>query len=325
MHTEEALYKLPRSYQERVTDEIVSFIGTGSVFESPAIKILDDDTGNSAGTTHKWGAVKTPNGYAFVSERQGKIFLLSGQGLKPISSLGLEKDFNKSIPVRLDRDFRISTLEEYPFRDNVSNPYGTGYILVYDSEYKRIIVTKKDSMIDPSFTQGSNLLLSQKGTRLFVFENFEAVVQNKVKDGFAYLGVDEDRLKFGKYLSGNYELSYVPGVPVETFKTDNLGWTISFDLEQNVWVSYHSYMPIMYISTPNKLFSLTENDSRVWEHNIEGLYSNFYGEKKPFIIEFVSNSDAITNKIYDSLKFYVEALKFDEETQEYFEVPNIFF
>lgn len=72
IHTLEGLWQMPRSYQERVTDQIVSFIGTGSYFEIPPQKILDDDTGSSAGTQHKWSAIKTPSGYFFVSENQRK-------------------------------------------------------------------------------------------------------------------------------------------------------------------------------------------------------------------------------------------------------------
>ena len=61
MHTKEGLWQMPRNYQERVTDQVVSFIGTGSYFEIPPQKVLDDDTGNSAGLQHKWSTIKTPH------------------------------------------------------------------------------------------------------------------------------------------------------------------------------------------------------------------------------------------------------------------------
>lgn len=132
VHTKEALWQLPRNYQERVTDQIVSFIGTGSYFEIPPQKLVDDETGLSAGTTHKWASIKTPVGYFFVSANQGKIYQLGGEGgLKPISNIGMSKWFNENI-TNID--------------DNPSNPRSSGYISVYDSHNERVIFTKLDKV-----------------------------------------------------------------------------------------------------------------------------------------------------------------------------------
>lgn len=130
VHTREALWQLPRNYQERVTDQIVSFIGTGSYFEIPPQKLVDDETGLSAGTTHKWASIKTPVGYFFISANQGKIYQLGGEGgLKLITNIGMSKWFNEN----------ITNIE-----DNPSNPKSSGYISVYDSHNERIIFTKLD-------------------------------------------------------------------------------------------------------------------------------------------------------------------------------------
>lgn len=128
VHTKEALWQLPRNYQERVTDQIVSFIGTGSFFEIPPQKLVDDETGLSAGTSHKWASIKTPVGYFFISANQGKIYQVGGEGgLKPISNLGMSKWFNENI-TNID--------------NNPSNPKSSGYVSVYDSHNERIIFTK---------------------------------------------------------------------------------------------------------------------------------------------------------------------------------------
>lgn len=132
VHTREALWQLPRNYQERVTDQIVSFIGTGSYFEIPPQKLVDDETGLSAGTIHKWASIKTPVGYFFVSANQGKIYQLGGEGgLKPISNIGLSKWFNENIT---------------NIGNNPSNPESTGYVSVYDSHNERVIFTKLDKI-----------------------------------------------------------------------------------------------------------------------------------------------------------------------------------
>lgn len=325
IHTRDALYKMPKNYQERVTDEIVSFIGTGSLFEMSPIKVIDDDTGNSAGTQHKWGSVKTPAGYVFVCESQAKIYLYGSQGLKPISNIGMRGFFNENLKVNLDSKFKKRTGFNYPFSDNVSNPFGTGYILVYDSKFNRVLITKKDNTIHESFFDYEDAMLTNYGNTLYVFPEYEMTIQEQAERGFEYLGIETDSLKFGRFTVGGYEVSYIPGIPIESFKEHNLGWTMSYSLEEDCWISYHSYLPDFYISTPNQMFSYKIGNSGIWEHNIEGSYQTFYGEYYPFIIEYVSNKDAVHSKIYDYVKVYLESQKFSFEDKEYYTVTDVFF
>lgn len=133
VHTKEALWQMGRNYQERVTDNVVSFIGTGSYFEIPPQKMIDDDTGSSAGSQHKWSTIKTPIGVFFVSANQNKIYQLEGKGIVPISNAGLSNWFKENINIK-------NTINS----DNPSNPNGTGFISVYDSRKERIIFTKLD-------------------------------------------------------------------------------------------------------------------------------------------------------------------------------------
>ena len=88
IHTQEGLWHLPQNIQERITGDIVSFIGTGSYFSIPPRRIVDDETGMSAGTEHKWATLKTPYFVAFVSEALRTIYSFDGNSLQPISSTG---------------------------------------------------------------------------------------------------------------------------------------------------------------------------------------------------------------------------------------------
>lgn len=178
VHTKEALWQLPRNYQERVTDQIVSFIGTGSYFEIPPQKLVDDETGLSAGTTHKWASIKTPVGYFFISANQGKIYQLGGEGgLKPISNIGMSKWFNENI-TNID--------------NNPSNPNSTGYVSVYDSHNERVIFTKLDKVKSwtISFSLLSNKWVSfhsykpniylQSPNKFYSWKNINRKQENKI-------------------------------------------------------------------------------------------------------------------------------------------------
>ena len=136
IHTKEAIWKLPKNYQERVTDEIVSFIGTGSYFSIPPQKLVDDETGNSYGTKHKWSRLKTIYGYFFVCEDQNTICMFDGNQVKDISSLGNYYWFYNNLPLM------SNTIN----RDNPSNPEGAGFIATYDSKKDLVFFTKIDKL-----------------------------------------------------------------------------------------------------------------------------------------------------------------------------------
>jgi len=200
IHTEEALYQIPRNYQERVTDQIVSFIGTGSYGEIPAQKILDDDTGSSAGSQHKWGLIKTPNGVFFPSENQRKIYQFNGQNLKPISDIGISNWFQNNMEIKLDKQYYDAKQELYPHRNNPSNPLGSGFISTYDTTKERIIFTKKDLILNPEIFENLDFELCISNNQVTYFANFNETIHNKELDGWRYEGISNCRLQFSKTL-----------------------------------------------------------------------------------------------------------------------------
>jgi hypothetical protein len=198
MHTEEALWQIPRNYQERVTDQIISFIGTGSYGEIPAQKIVDDDTGNSAGTYHKWSAIKTPEGIFFVSENQRKIYLFNGRQLNPISNMGLTNWFQNNTTLLLDKSYYDSTGKKYKFRDNPSNPFGSGFISTYDTTKQRVIFTKKDLLFKQEILNNTDFELCTNNGQVTIFNNFQETIANELEDGWNYIGIEDCKMKFSK-------------------------------------------------------------------------------------------------------------------------------
>lgn len=198
IHTREALWQIPRNYQERITDQIVSFIGTGEYGATPAQKILDDDTGSSAGLQHKWSAIKTPSGYFFVSENQKKLYQFDGRKLKPISSVGLSNWFKENTELMVDRDYYNSTGEKYPYRDNPSNPFGSGFISTYDSKKERIIFTKKDFAFTEGVIDNGDFEICIQDGQVILFENFNQIIEDEAVDGWMYEGIEDCKMKFEK-------------------------------------------------------------------------------------------------------------------------------
>lgn len=204
IHTEEALWQQPRNYQERVTDQITSFIGTGSYFEIPPQKILDSDSGFSAGCQHKWGSLKTPNGYFFMSANQNKYYQFTGQ-LKPISSIGMKTWFDNNTKSIAEEVYFKQNRKPYPFKNNPSNNLGTGFISTYDSLNERIILTKRDYK---PYLFDSDYQFCTKNGKSVVFKNISQVIADFENRGYQYVGVDNCRLKFKKDVVVTKKITY---------------------------------------------------------------------------------------------------------------------
>ena len=196
MHTEEALWQIPRNYQERVTDQIISFIGTGSYGEIPAQKVVDDENGNSAGSKHKWGLIKIPDGVLFPSENQRKIYQFNGQQLKPISDIGLSNWFQNKMELMINKDYYNSSGKLYPYNDNPSNPFGSGFISAYDSKKQRVIFTKKDYLLNPEILQNSDFEICINNGQVIYFQNFNQTIQTYQSNGWNYVGLENCKIKF---------------------------------------------------------------------------------------------------------------------------------
>ena len=51
---------------------------------------------------------------------------------------------------------------------------------------------------------------------------------------------------------------------------------MSFSLKANSWISWHSYLPSMYVTTPENLYSYIPTSPTIWKHNVKEDYQNFY-------------------------------------------------
>lgn len=85
-------------------------------------------------------------------------------------------------------------------------------------------------------------------------------------------------------------------------------WTVSFDPKQNVWISYHSWIPDMMVGSNDHF--LTVKEKELWKHNDRtDSFCNFYGKNYPFEIESVVNTPGTVTTLR-SVEYIAEALKF---------------
>lgn len=356
IHTEEALYLIPRNLQERVTDQLVSYIGTGSFGELEAQKIVDDENGNSAGSKHKWGLIKTANGVYFPSENQSKIYSFNGQQLIPISNNGISNWFENNMQIQLDNIIKSNTNKEYIYKNNPSNIIGSGFISTYDSKKERIIFTKKDFVPTQLFInniKNNHVIVDNK---LYKITNKELLIQQRLINGWKFVKIENNTtLKFSKEIeqtitelqqqinciSNQCTTIFIPVTrkkydtiyEYENFVTEEIvnikeydnSWTLSYSLKRNAWISWHSYRPNFYINTPDNFYSWINNNRAIWKHNEFNNYQKFYNNKFPFIIEYVSLSSPLNTTTWEHLLLLANIEIFDDVNKEFISVDNVFF
>jgi hypothetical protein len=301
IHTEEALWLQPKNYQERVTDEIVSFIGTGSYFEVPPKKMLDGEE-SSAGTRFKWGVTKTKHGIVFPSEAEGKIYMFDGKKLTPISEHGMSNWFRDNIPLISNRDYYKNNKRDYPFLNNPSNPYGVGFLSTYDTRKERLIITKKDIQLAPDIVGESDYELCTNGSSITIFRGYQQIISDYAGNGYEFSGVEGCRMKFTKteYVSQTqtryeYEETIIPNTAdihifFDTSGSFDSGALAQIDAAVDTWIAGFQTNNPDWTGT---LYKYNDSSER-WLAYADRIATETYGgvtnDKDVIIISFCNES-----------------------------------
>jgi hypothetical protein len=159
--------------------------------------------------------LKIPQGQVTIDAKRGQVFLIGGDKAQDLSAFG--SGLNKFFTNHL----AFEILKYFP-NVNVDNHFaGLGLHGVFDSRYDRIIITKLDYI-----PKDKNI---------------------------SYNDIDK-KFYLTRKLSGGQELTE------EVYLTDldyfcNKSWTLSFNLNTNSWISFHSYIPNWYIAENNFFYS----------------------------------------------------------------------
>ncbi len=283
VHTREALWQQPANLQERITDEIVSFIGTGAFLSIPPRKIIDDALG-SGGTQHKWATIKTKNGVFSLSELESMIYI-HGEKINYLDK-GVSRYFNENIVSFLVKQLYDNFGIVFKNDNNPANPNGVGYISTYDVRYERVLFTKRD------------YLLLENKLELLNIISYIPVVDNdifyfNINNNTFYLGTTQINLDNTNYF-------------------ENKSLTISYSFKIAAWSSWHNYLPNYYIRSKNSMYSfISSGNNSIWKHNQEGSYGNFYGIQYPFIVERVGIISPLQDSTYEDLTIQTNARQWD--------------
>ena len=235
LHTEDSLFRTKGKQSLQMSDGTESFVGSGDIFQQEPDEVIQTKFGYG-GTQSQWVCMVTKHGYFTMDYRNRRVFMFKDQ-LYDIGKTGLESWFQDNIPY---------TLEAYGVPSDFDNHIlGIGFHSMYDERYDRIILTKRDlkptKTFINNFSAEGSILTNPTGT----------VMWNSQTNSFITTA--------GGFL---HEIQFT-----DTTYFTTTGWTVSYDVELNVWVSFHDYVPYKYTRSADKLVSFNEGSIDVWAHN----------------------------------------------------------
>jgi hypothetical protein len=154
--------------------------------------------------------------------------------------------------------FKLESLGKFKYNSDLHYPY-FDFILGFDPAHNRLMVTKKE-------------LVPVEGKTFVQDIDGEALMRD----------IDQD--------------VKVPYSDTSYFRSES--WTISYSFEFNVWASFHSYTPDIYIPSLINLISI--KNKRIYLHNIkEDL--RYYNTPANFEISIIDNANPNIEKQITSL------------------------
>lgn len=324
-HLENTLYQVPTNTQRFTSTDSDVFVGANAFMAIEPIEVKSINEGY-LGTKHQWAHITTELGTLFISEE--KIFLL-GEGLFEISNQGMRRFFidNK---LRFPDAFRELLLSfaptlttEFSFPDSPASHRGVGWLACYDRINHRLIIHKKD--YDILFGVGSvENPIGFWGIKNPLITYLDgSIVLNSTTGWFEQYDATEDQF-LELYLTN-------------TDLFENKSITLSYDLEEKHWISFHSYLPQYIFNTYNKWFStqveLSTRDTGLnivqvfntsaYEHN-KGNYLQYYDTYYDHILELVSKETPLSSTI-KSVGFTGLTREYNSTHRQWVDIPNITF
>jgi len=187
------------------------------MFSAPPIDFAETDLGY-VGSQNKF-LLKIPQGQITIDAKRGQVFLIGGIGgqIQDLSAFGsgLNKFFTDHLAFEI--------LRYYPNADTDNHFNACGLHGVYDSKYDRIIISKLDYIPQPEYV---------------------GVIQYDEVTGEYYINKAYGDLFLRKVVKLTDRQYFC-----------NKSWTLSYSVNIQSWISFHSYIPNWYIAENNFFYS----------------------------------------------------------------------
>ena len=246
---------------------------------------------------------------------------MATDSIMDIGTLGLEKWFHTNLAYEL---------EYFGKRNFEDNPLSFSFISVWDEEFQRVILTKRE--IAPTETFSGAWGAWQAG---LVDPSHGAIKYEPSDDSFYWSETGEE--DSWELLTIGLEDGSINDMYNKTPFFKQTGWSVSYYPKLNVWVSFHDYWPYRYLTTSTDLYSLrvyaadsdTDYNSSenwfhrmIWRHNIPYNKGKFYARaiddhelashtqfNYDTEIEVVHNQGADLSKLFHNFSFITDVFQ----------------
>lgn len=132
----------------------------------------------------------------------------------------------------------------------------------------------------------------------------------------------DEKTDFGIHYALGFDYRYNRLLVTKQDGTSCSSFTVSYNVlgiptqgggARGKWVSFHSYIPQDYLWDRNNFYSILSGKGEVWQHNMKGKYQTFYGELKPFMVQFGVSSQNKESWDFENLILDTDAEIMSEE------------
>ena len=231
----------------------------------------------------------------FTDAARGVVLRLGGDGLTPISEYSMHNYFTDMFTdiINAGGDYKI--FGEFDVR------FGE-YVLSIQGDIRLLNVPEQvDTDVDGGATGGGVFTDDDEGDT-----RGGGTTGGGLDDGGDTRGVDtggvgeDDDIRDNGDLPGDdVILEIIPANP------DAVKNTLAFSENKKRWCTFYSYVPDYMVANNARL--LTFNAGRLYKHNDNSIYNNFYGDQFTSKVRLISNISPSDIKVYNS--FFTESNK----------------
>ena len=204
-----------------------AYLGNDTLFKSaPPIDFAETDLGY-VGSQNKM-LLKIPQGQITIDAKRGQVFLISGNQAQDLSAFGsgLNRFFTDHLAFEILRYYpdteKIINNERIVIKgvDTDNHFNGCGLHGVYDSKYDRVIISKLDYI-----PLNDNIKYNSVTRNFYITETY-----------------------------GDIQITRIVNLTDSEYFC-NKSWTLSFNMNTQSWISFHSYIPNWYVAENNFFYS----------------------------------------------------------------------